>query len=131
MFVPGMSEVSVCVVDDDESIRESVRGLLRSAGYAVEVFASAEEFLARDGLLGVGCVVLDVCMSGMSGPELQRKLVAEGVAPPIIFMSARSDDAMRTRTLTAGAIEFLQKPFDEDVLLRAIETALRAKGGGT
>ena len=114
----------ISVVDDDASMREALRGLLRSTGLRVEVFASAEEFLASGRLSGTACLVLDMRMPGLSGLELQERLLASGSRVPVIFISAHSDEGMRARALEAGAIEFLQKPFNDDVLLDAIAKAV-------
>jgi FixJ family two-component response regulator len=114
----------VSVVDDDASMREALRGLLRSTGLRVEVFASAEEFLASGRLSATTCLVLDMRMPGLSGLELQERLLASGSNVPIIFISAHSDEGMRARALEAGAIEFLQKPFNDDALLDAIAKAV-------
>jgi FixJ family two-component response regulator len=114
----------VSVVDDDASMREALRGLLRSTGLRVEVFASAEEFLASGRLSGTACLVLDMRMPGLSGLQLQERLLASGSRVPCIFISAHSDEAMRARALEAGAIEFLQKPFNDDALLDAIAKAI-------
>jgi len=124
-----MSDFLVCVVDDDDSVRESLRGLLRSAGYTVESFASASEFLAASVRPRIRCLLVDVTMPGMTGPELQAHLVAEhaGRLPlPMIFMSARHDESVRRRVLAAGAFAFLRKPFDGEELLTTIHDALAA-----
>jgi FixJ family two-component response regulator len=114
----------VAVVDDDASVREALRGLLRSAGFRVETFASAEDFLDRARSDGLGCLVLDVRMSGMSGVDLQDRLLASGWTVPIVFMTAHADASVRARALAAGAVKFLQKPFSDDALLEAIEAAV-------
>jgi FixJ family two-component response regulator len=115
----------VCVVDDDESVRESLGDLLGTVGYAVAVFASAEDFLASSSLARTGCLILDVRMPGMSGPELQRELSVRRPRTPIIFITAHGDDVC-TRLRAAGAIDCLQKPFTEEAVLAAVEAALRA-----
>ncbi len=114
----------VCLVDDDQSVRESLAGLLRSAGIDVRGFASAEEFLgALDGL-APSCLLLDVTMPGMTGSELQERLLAEQRAIPIIFITARTEPALRTRVLELGAIAYLVKPFAETDLLDAVDSVL-------
>jgi FixJ family two-component response regulator len=116
----------VAVVDDDESVRESLPDLLKEFGYAVRAFASAEEFLASEEMAQTGCLILDIAMPGMSGPELQRELDRLGVWIPIIFITAREDDTDRPRLLADGAVDCLFKPFSETALLSALETAARA-----
>jgi FixJ family two-component response regulator len=113
----------VCVVDDDESVRESLPGLLRTLGYAAEDFASAEDFLASPSLARADCLILDVRMPGMTGPELQRELAVRRPDLPIIFITAH-DDENRARLLQEGAVDCLRKPFTEDALAGAIRTAL-------
>jgi FixJ family two-component response regulator len=119
--VPDISRISV--VDDDPSIRQAIRGLLRSVGFEARVFASAEEFLTSGGLSGTTCLVLDVRMPGMSGIELQERLIASGHRVPIIFITAHADEDERARALRRGAIACLQKPFSDDALLGAIARA--------
>jgi FixJ family two-component response regulator len=114
----------VSVVDDDESLRESLPDLLRELGFAVEASASAEEFLASDHLGRTRCLLLDVAMPGMSGPELQDELARRGHAIPIVFITARQDDGIRPRVLAAGAVACLYKPFSETALLDAVHAAL-------
>jgi FixJ family two-component response regulator len=115
----------VAVVDDDESVRESLPDLLRVSGYQVETFASAEEFLAAGDLGRTGCLVLDVSMPGMSGPELHRELQRRRRPIPVVFITAQSDESLRPRLLEQGAVDCLFKPFSEDALLTAIGSALR------
>jgi FixJ family two-component response regulator len=119
--VPDTSRISV--VDDDPSVRQAIRGLLRSVGFDAEVFASAEDFLTSGRLSGTTCLVLDVRMPGMSGIELQERLIASGQAVPIIFITAHADEEERARALHRGAVECLQKPFSDDALLAAIAKA--------
>jgi FixJ family two-component response regulator len=114
----------VCVVDDDESVRESLGGLLGAVGYAVEVFASAESFLASPSLAHVECLILDVRMPGMSGPELQRELSVRRLGIPIVFITAHGGERLRAQVRDAGAVDCLEKPFSEESLLAAVETAL-------
>ena len=115
----------VAVIDDDQSVRESLPELLRASGYEVEAFSSAEEFLASGDGGRTKCLVLDVAMPGMSGPELQRELQRRGQSLPVIFITANADGTMRPRLLEQGAVECLFKPFTERALLAAIGSALR------
>jgi FixJ family two-component response regulator len=125
-----MAEVNqrllVTVIDDDESVRESLPDLLREFGYAVETFASSEEFLASGDLGSTRCLILDVAMPGMSGPGLHRELQRRGGAIPVVFITAHTDEAMRPRLLAQGAVDCLFKPFTEGALLAAIHTAVPA-----
>jgi FixJ family two-component response regulator len=114
----------ISVVDDDDSVRESVRGLLRSARFGVEAFASAEEFLSSHSMGATDCLVLDVRMPGMSGLELQHRLMASHPAIPIVFITSHGDDELRSRALRAGAVDYLLKPFGEEALLNAVQRAL-------
>jgi FixJ family two-component response regulator len=116
----------ISVVDDDASMREAIKGLLKAAGYDAEVFASAEEILDSGRLAGTACLVLDVCMPGMSGIELQDRLSSLGHAVPIIFITAHTDEQERACALERGAVGCLQKPFKQDVLLDAISRAMGA-----
>jgi FixJ family two-component response regulator len=120
---------SISVVDDDDSIRESLRGLIRSIGFSADVFASAEEFLNSDRLRNTDCLILDVCMPVMTGPELQHHLVVNQLEIPVIFITARGDEKARTRALEEGAVDYLLKPFSEDALLNAIYSALGSYKG--
>ena len=120
------SALLVTVVDDDESVRESLPDLLREFGFNVRAFASAEEFLRSDVLNTTHCLVLDVSMPGMSGPELQEELARRRQAIPIVFITARSDQGTCARVLAAGAVDCLLKPFSEGALLTAVKTALKA-----
>ena len=114
----------ISVVDDDESVRESLPDLLRELGFAAGAFSSAEEFLAS-GILGqTRCLVMDVSMPGMSGPELQQELARRRQEIPIVFITAHGDDALRPRLLASGAVECLSKPFSEAALLQALNAAL-------
>ena len=115
----------ISVVDDDDSVRESLRGLLRSVTFGVEVFASAEEFLSSDRLRETDCLILDVRMPGMSGLELHRRLVSSHPCMPVIFITAHGDEELRSRVLRSGAVDYLLKPFSDDALLNAVQTALR------
>lgn len=114
----------VSVVDDDESVRESLPDLLREFGFAVQAFSSAEEFLASGDVDSTRCLILDIAMPGMSGPDLQRELARRGQAIPIIFITAHGDVADRPRLIRQGAAECLFKPFSEAALLKALNAAL-------
>lgn len=114
----------VSVVDDDESVRESLPDLLKELGFAAEAFSSAEDFLASNPADRTRCVILDVSMPGMSGPELQRELQRRGIDLPIVFITAHADDTVRPSLLELGAVECLFKPFGETALLEALEKAL-------
>jgi FixJ family two-component response regulator len=115
---------AISVVDDDESILDSTRQLLRSAGYTVSTFASAEEFLNSGPIERSECLILDVKMPGIDGLDLQRKLIESGARVPIVFISAHDDARTRERAIRAGALDFLKKPFDAETLLTTIESAL-------
>ena len=117
----------VSVVDDDESVRESLPDLLRECGFAARAFASAEAFLASECIGQTRCLILDVAMPGMSGPELQRELTRRRHAMPIIFITALGDETVRPRLLAQGAVECLFKPFSETALLEALHAALRVR----
>jgi len=114
------------VVDDDESVRESLPDLLREFGFVARAFSSAEEFLSSDCLGETSCLILDVAMPGMSGPDLQQELKRRGREIPIIFITGRRDDTVRARVLKQGAAGFLLKPFSDSDLLAAIKVALHA-----
>lgn len=122
----GPSRRLVAVVDDDEPVRESLPDLLRMLGFAVQAFSSAEGFLATDYVGRTGCLILDVAMPGMSGPDLQRELVRRRHEIPIVYITAQSDADVRPRLLHAGAIECLLKPFSDTELCEAVNAALRA-----
>lgn len=115
----------VAVVDDDESIRESLPDLLRELGFAVRAFSSAEEFLASDRVGQTQCLVLDIAMPGMSGPDLQRELAHRGQHIPIVFITAHGEEAVRQLVLKQGAVACLFKPFTDTALLDALHAALR------
>jgi FixJ family two-component response regulator len=114
----------VYVVDDDASVRESLSSLIRSAGMAVEVFASPFDFLAQEQLIDFSCLVLDVRMPGLDGLALQEKIMAQGCEIPIIFITGHGDVPLAVRAMKAGAIDFLNKPFADTDLLAAITAAL-------
>ena len=115
----------VSVVDDDESVRESLPDLLREFGFAAEIFSSAEEFLASDSVAKTRCLILDVAMPGMSGIDLQKELKLRRTEIPIVFITAHRDQNIRPRVLGEGAVECLFKPFSDTALLKALNTALR------
>jgi len=127
MRVEAAGSALVSVVDDDESVRESLPDLLRECGFAVRAFASAGAFLESDALDRTQCLILDIAMPGMSGPDLQRELQRRGRQLPIIFITARADDVLRQRLIERGAVDCLFKPFNETALLGAIHAALRPK----
>ena len=114
----------ISIVDDDEFVREATKGLVRSLGYSATTFASAEEFLQSKWINDTECVISDVKMPGLSGVELQSRLIAQGNRTPIIFVSAFSDERTRARALKAGAIGFLSKPFNEERLIEYLHAAL-------
>jgi FixJ family two-component response regulator len=114
----------VSVVDDDESVRESLPDLLREFGFAVRAFASAEEFLASDYVDRTRCLILDVAMPGMCGPDLQRELTLRRQEIPIVFITGHGDETVRPRVLEQGAVECLFKPFSETALREALNAAL-------
>jgi FixJ family two-component response regulator len=114
----------ISVVDDDDCIRESLQGLLQSIGFAVETFSSAQAFLDSDCHIRTDCLILDVRMPGMRGPDLQRELARRRCDVPIVFITAHGDEDIRPRVLADGAVDCLLKPFTEEALLRAIRAAL-------
>jgi FixJ family two-component response regulator len=116
----------VSVVEDDQFFRESMKRLMRSLGYAVEVFPSAADFLASPRLVETACLIADVQMPGMTGAELHRHLVSSGFAIPTIFVTAYHDDDARARALNEGVLCYLQKPVDEKDLLRCLHAAIQA-----
>jgi FixJ family two-component response regulator len=116
----------VSVVDDDESVRESLPDLLRQFGYAAQAFSSSEAFLASGAVTQTSCLILDIAMPGMSGPALQKELKRRRQPIPIVFITAHCDPMERERLLAQGAVECLDKPFSETDLIRALDTALRA-----
>jgi FixJ family two-component response regulator len=115
----------VSIVDDDESVRESLPDLLREFGFAALAFSSGEAFLASDSVGQTRCLILDVAMPGMSGPDLQRELTQRRQKIPIVFITAHHDDNIRQYVLQKGAVECLLKPFSDSALLAALKTALR------
>ena len=118
------AQLLVSVVDDDESVRESLPDLLKEFGFAARVFTSAEEFLASDDVALTTCLILDVAMPGMGGHELLHELRRRQLAIPIIFITAHGDEGVRSRMLEDGAIECLFKPFSDTALLEALNKAV-------
>ncbi len=116
-------QMLVSIVDDDESVRESLPDLLKEFGFASQTFSSAEAFLARDGGSQGKCLILDVAMPGMSGPELQKELNRRKIKIPIIFVTARRDEALRSHLIDEGAIACLFKPFSDAAMLEALNYA--------
>src|SRR2546427_10414457 len=121
-----MSHVTpiVFVVDDDVSVRESLELLIRNAGWQPELLATAQEFLARPRLLAPSCLVLDVSLPDLNGLDLQQRIAPDRIDMPIIFITGHGDVPMTVRAMKAGAVEFLTKPFGDEVLLGAIRSAL-------
>ena len=115
----------VSVVDDDESVRESLPDLLRELGYSVRAFSSAAEFLASDWVGETRCLILDIVMPGMTGSDLQKELAVRGQEIPIIFITAQADETVRTRSLEQGAVECLFKPFSDTALFEALNAVFR------
>jgi FixJ family two-component response regulator len=120
-----VNRLLVSVIDDDESVRESLPDLLREFGYAVQAFSSAEEFLASDYVGQTRCLILDVAMPGMSGPDLQRDLTLRRYDIPIVFITAQGDETVRSYLLKQGAVECLSKPFSDAALLTALNAAFQ------
>jgi FixJ family two-component response regulator len=121
--MPGIPLISI--IDDDDALRSSLENLIRSVGLRAKCFSSAEAFLTSNQVQETSCLVLDVRMPGMSGPELQRQMAVANSHIPVIFITAYDDDAQRAQALEAGAVAFLHKPFYEEELLNAINAALR------
>ena len=117
----------VSVVDDDESVRESLPDLLREFGFLAEAFSSAESFLASDVIAETSCLILDVAMPGMSGPELQQELIRRRQDVPIVFITATGDESVRPRLVAQGAIDCLFKPLGKTALLDALNAAFRMR----
>src|SRR5271166_316919 len=116
----------VAIVDDDDSMRSALQGLLKAVGLPARAFASAEEFLDSGQQHQTGCLITDIRMPGISGLELQARLNAEHCRIPTIFITAHGDEAMRFQALRAGAVEFLPKPFDDEALLESVRAALES-----
>jgi FixJ family two-component response regulator len=122
MVVQGTNMVAI--VDDDDLVRGALQGLLKAVGVPTQAFVSAEEFLNSGQQRKIGCLIADIRMPGMSGLELQAKLNAEHCRIPTIFITAHGDEKMRMQALRAGAVEFMAKPFDDEVLLESVRAAL-------
>lgn len=116
--------IVVVVVDDDESVRESLPDLLKEFGFTVLAFSSANDFLASDSVDRTMCLVLDIVMPGMSGPDLQKELKSRGYRIPIIFITAQKDESTRKRVLEQGAVDILLKPFSDVALREALSKAM-------
>ena len=131
----GMHSISrlISIVDDDPLVREGLISLLRSAGFATQAFASAEEFLSLAHRDNIACLILDVGLPGISGLELQSQLTAtvSNHRTPVVFMTARDDEATRQRALKGGAVDFLRKPVRREALLNAVHLALQQNDGKT
>jgi FixJ family two-component response regulator len=125
------SATLISIVDDDESIREATKGLVRSLGYEAATFSSAEEFLQSDSVDSTSCLIADVQMPGLSGIDLQRWLIARGTRMPTIFITAYPEESSRARAMKAGAAGFLAKPFSEESLVRCLDSALGRSGETT
>src|SRR5712664_4491719 len=125
MATQGKTKV-VSIVDDDDLMRSALQGLLKAVGLPARAFASAEEFLESGQQHDTACLIADIRMSGMSGLELQAKLNAERLWIPTIFITAHGDERMRMQALRSGAVEFLAKPFDDEVLLESVRAALES-----
>lgn len=118
------SKAAIAIVDDDESAREGLSSLIRSAGFDVETYASAQEFLSRPGTEAPACLVLDLQLPGLTGLELQKRMAAVGLEIPIVFLTGHGNIPASVQAMKAGAVEFLTKPFDEEDLLQAIQEAV-------
>jgi FixJ family two-component response regulator len=114
----------VAIVDDDDSVRQAVEGLMRSAGLPVATFSSADEFLRWPEMETTGCLILDLQMPGMPGLELQERLIRGGHRIPVVVLTAHGDDEARVRAVDAGAVAFMPKPFDGDALVKVVEAAV-------
>jgi FixJ family two-component response regulator len=121
----------ITIIDDDASMRESTKGLVRSHGYQAATFASAEEFLQSESVDDTSCLIADVQMPGLSGIDLQSWLVARGVRMPTIFITAFPEEGTRLRAMMAGAVGYLGKPFSEESLLKCLDIALGSSDGKT
>jgi FixJ family two-component response regulator len=115
----------ISIVDDDESVREATKGLVRSLGYDAAAFASAEEFLSSGSVHATACLIADVQMPGLSGIDLQRQLCAQGLHVPVIFVTAFPDERTRRRAIDAGAVDYLSKPFSDEQLVSCLDMALK------
>lgn len=125
------SDATIFVVDDDAAVRRSLTRLLRSAGWNAEAFASADDFLERAPVTGPGCVLLDVNMPGMTGLELQARMAEAGIPLPVVFLTGKGDIPMSVNAMKHGAIDFLVKPVEENVLFQALGQAIRRQAAET
>lgn len=116
----------ISIIDDDPSVREATQSLIRSLGYDAQAFASAEEYLRSDRVNDSSCLITDLHMPGMSGTDLQDRLIAEGYQIPIIFVTAYYEDRVRDRVMDAGAFGFLRKPFNDESLIACLDRALNS-----
>ena len=121
-----MSQVLIAIVDDEEPVRDATKSLVRSLGYHASTFGSADDFLKSEQVHDTSCLITDVQMPGLSGLDLQDRLIARGHCIPIIFMTGYPNDNVRARAMKAGAVCFLNKPFDEDHFIGCLEKALKA-----
>ena len=117
----------ISVVDDDVSVRRALKRLIRSCGFEVETFASAQDFFAETGLQKAECIILDIHLGGMSGFEMYQKLTNNGSDVPVIFITAHDDEQTRTQAKRLGAVAYLRKPFDDQSLIDAISTAIQKR----
>lgn len=118
----------ISIIDDDELVRDAVKSLVRSLGYDAAEYASAEDYLRSNAHESSSCLITDIQMPGISGVDLQARLIAEGNFTPIIFMTAFDDEKICVRVLEAGAFGYLKKPFEEGALVRCLEKALKNRG---
>ena len=117
----------ISIIDDDPSVRDATQSLVRSLGYSAQAFSSAEEYLQSDRIRDSSCVITDLHMPGMSGAELQDRLIAEGHRIPVIFMTAYFEEGIRARVMDAGAFGFLRKPFNDESLIECLDKALNVR----
>jgi len=118
-------DTTIFVIDDDAAVCRSLARLLHSSGFHVETFSGAQEFLARPAFSGTGCVILDVCMSGITGPELHERMSEDGLSLPVIFLTGHGDVPTSVKAMKKGAVDFLLKPVDDEVLLEAVRQAVK------
>jgi FixJ family two-component response regulator len=118
----------ISIVDDDVSVRRALKALIRSLGYDAATFGSAEEYLGSERLQETSCLITDVQMTGMSGIDLQQRLIRDGYSTKVIFITGFPEEAVRSRALEAGACGFLKKPFEETCLIKCLDKALEAAG---
>jgi len=126
-----VADILISIIDDDESVRRTTKLLIDSFGYRAAVFESAEAFLNSDQLSDTSCLVVDLQMPGMNGLQFQRRLAAEGNSIPIIFITSYGNKESRQQAMEAGAVAFLDKPFNDEQLLQNIRSALKQRSSGT